>query len=88
MPKKKADVAFGYRAYEELDRIYELGKYGRAKSEIKTLGCNRKTIYEWKAGTAPDAMYLARLHQMGADIIYILTGARRTDGQSKDVGHE
>lgn len=76
MPKRKADLEIGYRAYEELGRIFEFGKKGHTKQAIELLGCNRKTVYGWGSGLAPDAIHLAQLHRVGADIIYILTGER------------
>lgn len=76
MPRIKADIEIGRRAFGELDRICDLAGRGNAKRAIQLIGCNHKTIYDWKAGVAPTAIYLARLHEMGTDVIWILTGRK------------
>ena len=40
------------------------------------LGSDRKIVYTWHQGNAPTAIYLQRLHELGADVLYILTGQR------------
>ena len=74
---KKAPLEVGYRTYEEFFRIFELDKHGNMKRAVRVIGCNRKTPYVWRDGSAPDAIYLARLCELGADVVYILTGRRR-----------
>lgn len=74
---KKAPIEVGYRTYEEFCRIFEPDKHGNMKRSVQIMGCDRKTPYEWKCGSAPDAIYLARLCELGADVVYILTGRRR-----------
>lgn len=76
MSKRKADIEVGRRAFEELDRIFNLSKYGGIIKAIKSIGCSKNTIYEWKSGVTPETIYLIRLHYMGADVIYIMTGVK------------
>ena len=80
MSKRKADIAVGHRTFEELDRIFDLSKYGGIIKATKSIGCSKNTIYEWKNGVTPETIYLIRLHYMGADVIYIMTGVRKNDG--------
>lgn len=76
---KKAPIEIGQRAYEEFCRIFEPEKNGNKKHALQTIGCDRKTPYEWRDGSAPDAIYLSRLCELGADVVYILTGRRRKE---------
>ena len=67
-----AELQIGKRAYQEAMRICE-----SATAANKMIGCNSKGhVYKWNDGVAPSAKYLQRLHFMGADVIYILTGIR------------
>ena len=79
MPKRKADIEVGKRAFEELDRIFNLRKYGGIIKATKSIGCDKKTIYGWENGVTPETIYLIRLHYLGADVIYIMTGVRNGD---------
>lgn len=72
MPKRKADIRIGYRAAEEAMR---LSGYSAATAALR-LGAERKIVYNWATGDAPTAIFLQRLHEMGADVVYILTGRR------------
>ena len=76
MPKRKADIEVGKSAFEELDRIFNLSKNGGIKKAANSIGCDRKAIYGWENGVAPETIYLIRLHYLGADVIYIMTGVR------------
>ena len=76
MPRRKARIEIGNRAFEEVDKIFNVSKYGGMIMAAKTIGCNKKSIYGWENGKAPDAIYLQRLHEIGADVIYVLTGVR------------
>ena len=80
MPRRKARIEIGQRAFEEVDKIFNVSKYGGMITATKTIGCHKNAIYEWENGKAPDAIYLQRLHEIGADVIYILTGRRTVDG--------
>lgn len=73
---KKAPIEIGKRTYEEFYRIFEPDKHGNMKRAVRVIGCNRKTPYEWRDGSAPDAIYLSRLCELGADVLYILTGRK------------
>lgn len=77
MCKLKTDIYVGRRAYKECDRVFGVSEYGGIKKAKKALGCNRKTIYGWRDGVTPETFYLIRLHYFGADVMYILTGARK-----------
>jgi hypothetical protein len=71
MPGKKQPIDIGKRAYNEVIRLFP--KMTDAESMI---GCKRQAIYSWSYGVAPSSLYLARLHDLGADVIWILTGRR------------
>ena len=70
---KKADIGSGYRAAKEALRLFP-----KKTHAIAAIGCGRNTIYEWSCGVAPSALHLARLHELGADVIWILTGKHET----------
>lgn len=72
MAKHKSDVRIGYRAAEE---AYRISKYSASYAAV-LIGCSRKLVYSWAEGTAPTAIFLQRLVELGADISYILTGRR------------
>lgn len=77
MPRRKARIEIGQRAVEELERLYDVKKYGNKLLVSKMIGCDKKAIGGWENGAAPDAIHLQRLHEIGADVIYILTGDRK-----------
>lgn len=70
--QRKGDVEIGYRAYDEVLRLFP-----RAKDALVALGTNGDNIYSWKNGVCPSAKYLARLLKAGADIEYILIGRKK-----------
>lgn len=80
MPRRKARLEIGYRAFEELERLYDVKKYGNKLLVSKIIGCGKNSIDGWENGVAPDAIHLQRMHEIGADVIYILTGRRSEDG--------
>lgn len=67
----KTDIRIGQRAATEVKRLYP-----RKKDAVIAVGCGNHVINEWSYGIAPSARYLARLHELGADVIYILSGVR------------
>lgn len=71
--RKTADIGIGYRAAAEVRRLFQ-----KKKHAIIAIGCGKNVLYEWSCGIAPSAIYLARLHELGADVIWILTGKRGT----------
>ena len=77
MPRRKARLEIGHRAFEELERLYDVKKHGNKLLISKIIGCDKKAISSWEVGAAPDAIHLQRLHEIGADVIYILTGVRK-----------
>ena len=64
----KAEIDIGLRASNFLKK-----KYGTVK-EMKKYGFDKKVYYRWKEGQAPSPYYLQLLCELGADIVYILTG--------------
>lgn len=76
------DKAIVDRTIEELTRIsddpHELSKL---------LGCPKQLVCYWLDGTyTPGAYYLWKIHTIGCDVLYILTGTRYTiTGGDTDV---
>lgn len=81
MARRRASLEIGHREFEEVDKIFDLSEYGRMIAATKAIGCHKNAIYECDDGKAPDAIFLQRLHDIGADVIYILTGKRADDVQ-------
>jgi hypothetical protein len=71
MGRRKADVSIGYRASAEILRLTDSTKHA-----CQLIGCTKELLRMWRNGVAPSAIYLIRLHEIGADVIYILTGER------------
>lgn len=69
----RSQIEIGKRAFSEVLRIFP-----KLKDAKNSLGmASNQLIYDWMEGVAPSAKYLQRLHYLGADVIYILTGMRR-----------
>ena len=69
---RSAVAEIGKRAAQEVRTIWET--FAEA---TRAIGCGENTMYEWYYGrAAPSAVYLARLYEHGADVIWILTGKR------------
>lgn len=69
--RKIADISIGHRAYSEVLRLFP-----KMKDAELVIGCKDYTIYKWRSGVSPSAIYLARLFELGADVIWILTGKK------------
>ncbi len=69
--KRVADINIGIRAAQEIYRLYP-----KKKQAMQALGCADNTIYSWENGIAPSAYFLQRMHELGADVIWILTGRK------------
>lgn len=56
----------------------EIRRLGKTPSEIgRLIGCNRKVVHYWlDEGGVPCAVYLSRLHDIGFDVMYVITGKR------------
>lgn len=67
-----AQIEIGKRAFEEVLRIVPSLKDAKNLLGMKS----NQLLYDWMSGCAPSAKYLQRLHYLGADVIYILTGTR------------
>lgn len=78
-----------YHDDEIIDRsIEELQKLGRTINEIaEIVGCPPARVRHWLDGIhTPSAYYLRRFHEIGCDVLYILTGKRYTiTGGDTDV---
>lgn len=71
MKKKKTDIGIGYRAAAEVKRLFPKKNHAAV-----AMGCSTDEIKDWGHGVAPVPTDLARLHELGADVIWILTGKR------------
>lgn len=71
MGRRKADISIGYRATYEVLRLTESTKHA-----CQLIGCGKELLRAWRNGVAPSAIYLVRLHEIGADVVYILTGEK------------
>ena len=56
MSRRKATLDIGYRAAEELYKLFP-----KNKAAATAIGCDRKAIRFWELGCAPDAIHLQRL---------------------------
>ena len=73
MSKRKSKIEIGHRTYSEIQRLFP----NKKKRDIaRLIGCERKSIEAWRDGCSPSGIFLARLHYLGADVIWILTGER------------
>jgi transcriptional regulator with XRE-family HTH domain len=69
---KRKDPIMNARLLEEL---YKLD--GTHRDIARKIGCSRKTLETWMyEGNAPSAYHLKGIHEVGLDVIYILTGER------------
>lgn len=68
----KPQIEIGQRAFEEVLRLFD--RTEDAKAALGVTG--NRILYDWMSGSSPSAKYLQRLHFVGADVIYILTGRR------------
>lgn len=59
----------------------ELRKLGKSSYEIaKLIGCKYQLVGYWmREEGVPCAVYLKRLHEIGCDIMYIVTGERKVE---------
>ena len=80
MPKSRPQIEMGKRAFEEVSRLFDSQKVAKDMLGISS----HQLLYDWMAGVAPSAKYLQRLHYLGADVIYILTGARKNEQKSSN----
>lgn len=78
MPKSTPRIEIGQRAFEEVSRLFDSQKVAKQMLGISS----RQLIYDWMEGVAPSAKYLQRLHYLGADVIYILTGEKQNEQKS------
>lgn len=65
---------FGKRMYSEIVRLFPT-----MTAAAEELGCTYHAIWTWYAGTSPSAHFLARLVELGGDVMFVLTGKRCED---------
>lgn len=70
--KWKKDITIGYRAFEELLRVYGTVNYAQLYT-----GFSINMIYGWRTGSTPRQTSIERMAQCGCDAEYILTGIRK-----------
>mgnify|MGYP001810203444 CR=1 FL=1 len=75
----------GIRLKEEVDKIFEKTSHVAIS---RALGVADPTLRGWESGRDIGNDCLARLHELGADVIYILTGKRRAKGAFEDLSDE
>ena len=68
---KNPNIAIAHRVAAEIKRIFPKRKHAAI-----AIGCGADTIKDWGHGVAPLPSELARMHELGADVIWILTGKR------------
>ena len=71
MKSRNPDIGIGYRAAAEVKRLFPKKNHAAV-----AIGCGMEAIKDWGHGVAPLPVDLARLHEVGADVIWILTGKR------------
>ena len=69
--KIKSDIEIGKRFVREAYRLFPNASDAQIARRI---GCSKTMLTNWKAGTTPNAIYLARLIHYGADVKWILLG--------------
>lgn len=76
------DVGIADRTVEEISKLSD-----DPREIAKLVGCPTNLIRYWLDGTnTPSAFYLRRLHEIGCDVLYILTGKHYTiTGGDTDV---
>ncbi len=81
MPQVKGSINIGRRAWLEVIRILPDKKN---REVMVILGCGKCTVDMWRNGVCPSARHLARLYEIGADVVWILTGKRSIKGNRSE----
>ena len=68
----------GNRAYKEIKKRAYANDISTSREAAK-LGIHSRSLREWKENGNPSAYYLQQMHYAGYDVIYILTGERRSN---------
>lgn len=76
------DTIITDRVIEEVSKLADT-----PRAIAKIIGCPTQLVQYWLDGIyTPSAFYLRRLHEVGCDVLYILTGKRYTiSGGDTDV---
>jgi hypothetical protein len=86
---EKGKITMRIRDTSIIDRtIEELSRINNDPHELaKLVGCPTQLIRYWLDGVyTPSAFYLRRFHEIGCDVLYILTGKHYTiSGGDTDV---
>lgn len=76
--KRKNDIEIGKRFMAEVRRLMP----DKSDREIgRLLGCSNHMLSEWETGVTPGVFFIARLDELGADVVWIVTGRRESDGK-------
>ena len=73
MALHKGSFDIGHRMAEELLRMFPDESI---RGICKKLGADRRAIADWERGNTPTTVFLQRLHYLGGDVMYVLTGHR------------
>ena len=77
MGRKFAGIDVARRASEVVLGIMNERKWSKTEM-ARQLGTTRYVIYLWLEGlTSPDVPSLQKIHALGGDVLYIVTGERR-----------
>lgn len=73
MGSHKTSCEIGCRMADELLRMFPNESI---KGICKKLGADRRAFSYWRRGETPSTGFLQRLHYLGGDALYVLTGQR------------
>ena len=71
MARQKGDIEIWHRMVDELVRLF-----GTKAEAIRQFRCERHSVDNWQNGGTPGGYALAKLHYLGGDVLYVLTGKR------------
>jgi hypothetical protein len=94
MARPKTNPVYGKRAAELVRQAYQMDNGGMTFNDwLEDQGLRYANYYLWWQGyTAPSVEVLARMAELGYDVMYVLTGKRRaasdagTSKAAKDPG--
>lgn len=77
MANRKYDCDIGIRFVTECIRIF-----GTQAEALRRLNAEKTTFYSWRSGSTPSSFWLAKLHYLGGEVMYVLNG-KRSEGYGK-----